>query len=182
MAKLHSTVVFAALMMCVNAQRPFYASGNSYPSVLPQNQPNNSDLNNRFGESSTTESYKQDIVPGYNVDRELVDRIKNEYPTDKQPFWYVNAAYLNSSRYPQQPLPAQSPSTGQVSVAQTIPSRTQSFQTLSTQSLSLQQQQTLLERLRQQEMLIEQQRQLILLQQQNTRNPNSQSSFRKIRS
>lgn len=61
-----------------------------------------SDLNNRFGET-TPDPYKAyEKVPVYNVEKVLVDRIKNEYPRDKQPYWYINAAQLNNMRYQEQ--------------------------------------------------------------------------------
>ena len=96
-------IIFVALLNCTFAQRPFYAGSGQYPGVLPQNLPNNTeDLGNRFGENSTTpDPYKKD--PVYNVEQELVDRIKNEFPRDKQPFWYVNNAQLNAFKNPQQP-------------------------------------------------------------------------------
>lgn len=104
-----SLIIFATLLICIYAQRPFYASSNQYPSVLPQNLPANSELDNRFGGSTTTtDPYKGlEKDPVYNVEKELVDRIKNEYPRDKQPFWYVNAQVLNEHRYQQQQLKAQ---------------------------------------------------------------------------
>jgi len=106
MSLLRSLIVFAVLLTCICAQKPFYASSNSqYPSVLPQNLPNNGDLGNRIGENSTPDPYLgSEKQPLYNVEKELVDRITNEYPKDKQPFWYVNAAQLNSIRYQQQPV------------------------------------------------------------------------------
>jgi len=70
-------------------------------------------LGNRIGENSTPDPYLgSEKQPVYNVEKELVDRITNEYPKDKQPFWFVNAAQLNSIRYQQQP--AVQPQTQQV--------------------------------------------------------------------
>lgn len=105
MSALRLSIVFAVLT-CICAQKPFYASvSNQYPSVLPQNLPNNSDVGNRIGENSTPDPYLgSEKQPVYNVEKELVDRISNQYPRDKQPFWYVNAAQLNSIRYQQQPV------------------------------------------------------------------------------
>jgi len=103
---LRLSIVFAVLT-CICAQKPFYASSNNqYPSVLPQNlPPSNSDLGNRIGENSTPDPFLgSEKQPIYNVEKELVDRISSQYPRDKQPFWYVNAAQLNSIRYQQQPV------------------------------------------------------------------------------
>uniref|UniRef100_A0A2S2NGF5 Uncharacterized protein n=1 Tax=Schizaphis graminum TaxID=13262 RepID=A0A2S2NGF5_SCHGA len=125
MTSLRSSIVFAVLLTCICAQRPFYASSNSqYPSVLPQNLPNNGDLGNRIGENSTPDPYLgSEKEPVYNVEKELVDRITNEYPKDKQPFWYVNAAQLNSIRYQQQPVVQ--PQTQVGSFARPTPARRQ---------------------------------------------------------
>lgn len=61
-------------------------------------------MGNRLGENSTPDPFLgSEKQPVYNVEKELVDRIANQYPRDKQPFWYVNAAQLNSIRYQQQP-------------------------------------------------------------------------------
>ncbi|XP_022171686.1 uncharacterized protein LOC111034673 [Myzus persicae] len=105
MSVLRLSIVFGVLFTCICAQKPFYASSsNQYPSVLPQNLPNNSDVGNRIGENSTPDPFLgSEKQPIYNVEKELVDRITNQYPRDKQPFWYVNAAQLNSIRYQQQP-------------------------------------------------------------------------------
>ncbi|KAL4108208.1 hypothetical protein QTP88_018445 [Uroleucon formosanum] len=105
MSVLRLSIVFAVLT-CICAQKPFYASSNNqYPSVLPQNLPANSDLGNRIGENSTPDPFLgSEKQPIYNVEKELVDRIASQYPRDKQPFWYVNAAQLNSIRYQQQPV------------------------------------------------------------------------------
>lgn len=93
--------IFGVLLVCVCAQRPFYAGG-QYPTVLQQNLPVDT-VGNRFGENSTPNPYvPKEIDPVYNVDKETVDRIKNEYPRDKQPFWYVNAAQINSFKIQQQ--------------------------------------------------------------------------------
>ncbi|KAE9532000.1 hypothetical protein AGLY_010202 [Aphis glycines] len=123
---LRSSIVFAVLLTCICAQKPFYASSsNQYPSVLPQNLPNNGDLGNRIGENSTPDPYLgSEKQPVYNVEKELVDRITNEYPRDKQPFWYVNAAQLNSIRYQQQPAAVQ-PQTQQF--GSFTPTRRQTF-------------------------------------------------------
>lgn len=123
---LRSLIVFAVLLTCICAQKPFYASSsNQYPSVLPQNLPNNGDLGNRIGENSTPDPYLgSEKQPVYNVEKELVDRITNEYPKDKQPFWYVNAAQLNSIRYQQQPAVVQ-PQTQQL--GSFAPTRRQTF-------------------------------------------------------
>lgn len=102
MVVLNEAAFVAALFVCAcTAQRPFYASSNPYPPVLPQNMPNNNGgLGNRLGESSATNPSTV-INPVYNVEQELVDRVK-DYPRDKQPFWYLNAAQLNSFKNPQQ--------------------------------------------------------------------------------
>lgn len=103
---LRLSIVFA-VFTCTCAQKPFYASSNNqYPSVLPQNlPPSNSDVGNRIGENSTPDPFLgSEKQPIYNVEKELVDRISSQYPRDKQPFWYVNAAQLDSIRYQQQPV------------------------------------------------------------------------------
>jgi len=100
---LQSLTVFAVLLVCIYAQRPFYAGSGQYPSVLPQNLPAESIVGQRFGENSTPDPYLVlEKDPMYNVEKELVDRIKNDYPRDKQPFWYVNAAQINSFKNQQQ--------------------------------------------------------------------------------
>jgi len=102
---LQSLTVFAALIVCIHGQRPFYAGGGQYPSVLPQNLPAESaDVDKRFGGTSSTPDTFSALEkdPMYNVEKELVDRIKNDYPRDKQPFWYVNAAQINSFKNQQQ--------------------------------------------------------------------------------
>lgn len=102
MDMLQSLTVFATLLVCTCGQKPFYAGG-QYPSVLPQNLPAESAVDNRFGEKPTPDPYLAlEKDPMYNVEKELVDRIKNEYPRDKQPFWYVNAAQLNTFKNQQQ--------------------------------------------------------------------------------
>jgi len=101
---LQSLTIFGVLLACACAQRPFYAGG-QYPTVLQQNLPAESEVGNRLGENTTLDPYvEKEKVPVYNVEKELVDRIKNEYPRDKQPFWYVNAAQINSFKYQQQQL------------------------------------------------------------------------------
>ncbi|XP_025424725.1 uncharacterized protein LOC112693744 [Sipha flava] len=90
---LHLAVILAALFIFVSAQRPFYASGNSYPSVLPQYLESNSEVDNRFnGNDNSYAAFEKD--PKYNVDKDLVEIVKT-YPRDKQPYWYINAEQLN---------------------------------------------------------------------------------------
>lgn len=94
-------IIFGALLVCVCAQRPFYAGG-QYPTVLQQNLPAET-VDNRFGANSTPDPYvTKEIDPLYNVDKGTVDWIKNEYPRDKQPFWYLNAAQISQFKNQQQ--------------------------------------------------------------------------------
>ncbi|XP_050520581.1 uncharacterized protein LOC126894006 [Daktulosphaira vitifoliae] len=183
MGKLISLIIFTVLIFCVKSQeRPFYASGGSYPNVLPQYLQNTTDLDNRFGENATT----------INYDKQWIDWI-HSLPPEKQPFSVINAAHLNSSRYPQNPqqLPSSQTSYPQSSFSQSftppqsqdLSQRFQSSQQQSvsqtrpqsSQSLSIEEQRRLLELVRQQENLIKQQSQLISnyqQMQQNIRNRN----------
>lgn len=176
--KLQSLTIIATSLVCICAQRPFYAGGGQYPGVLPQNLPNTTDLDQRFNENSTTNSYKPyEKDPMYNVEKELVDRIKNEYPKDKQPFWYVNAAQINNTKYPQQPSQTQSQQLPQTQSQQQLP-QTQSQQLSQMQSqqqeiLSLQQENIRLQQQQQfqQQQLQQLQQQLQQLQQQQQQRP-----------
>lgn len=97
-------MVFAALIICISAQKPFYASGNVYPAILPHHLPSSTAstgdaLDNRFNGNTTdttTNPYAAfEKDPKYNVDKQSIDIIKT-YPRDKQPFWYINVDQLNN--------------------------------------------------------------------------------------
>uniref|UniRef100_A0A2S2QFH2 Uncharacterized protein n=1 Tax=Sipha flava TaxID=143950 RepID=A0A2S2QFH2_9HEMI len=94
----NSIIVFMALIICISAQKPFYASGNVYPAVLPHHLPSSTDIDNRFNGNidTTTDPYAAfEKDPKYNVDKQSIEIIKT-YPRDKQPFWYINADQLNN--------------------------------------------------------------------------------------
>ncbi|XP_050542140.1 uncharacterized protein LOC126905972 [Daktulosphaira vitifoliae] len=97
MANFISLLAFLTLLICVNGQaRPFYASGSSYPIVLPQYQQEESDLAQKMGFSGFDKKFTSTTT---YTEGEWISWIKS-LPREKQPFALINAEHLNNLRNP----------------------------------------------------------------------------------
>lgn len=85
------SVVMFSLLAAASAQRSPYA-GSSDPGVLPQYLPAG-ETDNRFGGDSNTVSQNTQMHAGTLNTEDLYNRV-SEWPEDRKPFWYLNAAAI----------------------------------------------------------------------------------------
>lgn len=94
-------ILFIAGSAMAFPQSSFYASNRkeAYPQVLPRFGGDDTNIENRFGESSqsTTSVDSASTRTDTLYDPVVVSRVAT-WPEERQPFWYLNSVHLNSQR------------------------------------------------------------------------------------
>ncbi|XP_059057688.1 uncharacterized protein LOC131851241 [Achroia grisella] len=98
MAVCKIALTLAAIIVMINAQRPFYAGSGAIG--YPQLENESVQLSNRFGEDAP-------LPIQAKGDRNLINRLES-VPIDNRPFWYLNWQQYDAMRrqpqtWPQKP-------------------------------------------------------------------------------